>query len=240
MAAYGGEDVEDDYEDDSEDDGLDDLADPRIMEVDSEAEEAPQLVKAETGKKNKKRAAEEETDDHATKLVTKLTKNEEEKPKSKKLKNNEGKAVAGAEVKPETKKETKKEKKDAKKTEAKKIEASPVNGKKVQFAEKLEQGPTPSKAAQPTKRTVQGVQIEDRKNGTGPSAKKGDRVGMRYIGKLKNGKMFDCTYSSFPWFELPTNYIHSQQEGQAIQLQDGNWRSHQGLGYWCRRHGSWW
>jgi FK506-binding nuclear protein len=33
--------------------------------------------------------------------------------------------------------------------------------------------------------------VDDKKTGTGPAAKKGDKVNMRYIGKLKDGKMFN-------------------------------------------------
>ena len=39
---------------------------------------------------------------------------------------------------------------------------------------------------------VQGVTIEDKKIGTGPAAKGGNRLGMRYIGKLSSGKRFDA------------------------------------------------
>ena len=41
--------------------------------------------------------------------------------------------------------------------------------------------------------------IDDKKLGTGPAAKKGDRVGMRYIGKLKDGKVFDSNKKGKPF-----------------------------------------
>jgi FK506-binding nuclear protein len=41
-------------------------------------------------------------------------------------------------------------------------------------------------------KVVNGVKIDDKKLGKGPGAKKGDRVAMRYIGKLTDGKVFDC------------------------------------------------
>lgn len=44
-------------------------------------------------------------------------------------------------------------------------------------------------------RKVEGVTIDDRKSGKGPAAKKGSRVSMRYIGKLQDGKVFDCKFS---------------------------------------------
>ena len=116
------------------------------------------------------------------------------KKQLKKLKKNNGEAaLAKAE---ETNGEAKTEKSD----------------KKVQFAKNLEQGPTGS--AEKTKKatdgvapakengekpkaglgikTVQGVKIDDKKLGSGPACKKGDKVSMRYIGKLTNGQVFDC------------------------------------------------
>lgn len=87
------------------------------------------------------------------------------KKQQKKLKNNQGEAV-GAD-----------DKKDA---------------KKVQFAKNLEQGPTGSKAT--GVKVVQGVTVDDRKIGSGRVVKSGDSVGVRYIGKLQNGKQFDGTF----------------------------------------------
>lgn len=44
-----------------------------------------------------------------------------------------------------------------------------------------------------------GLVIEDHKNGDGAAAANGKRVGVRYIGKLQNGKVFDskCARLSF-------------------------------------------
>lgn len=147
------------------DDDLDGLDDPRVMEVDSEEEEAPKLVKAEKGKK---RAADEEDLDN---MITQAA-NEEKlsKKQQKKLKKNNGDAA----------------------------EAPKADAKKVQFAKNLEQGPTgPAKekeAAKPAEafKMVQGIKVEDKKAGSGPAAKKGDKLQMRYIGKLQNGSVFDC------------------------------------------------
>ena len=125
----------------------------------------------------------------------KLTK--AEKKKLKKLKKNDGEAAPTSTTSTNSK------------TAEPKKEAATTNGeKKVQFAKNLEQGPTPS-TTPPTKsdkksepkggdgkatlgvKEVQGVIIDDRKLGTGPAAKKGNKVEMRYIGKLENGKVFD-------------------------------------------------
>ncbi|KAK6340560.1 peptidylprolyl isomerase fpr4 [Orbilia brochopaga] len=102
--------------------------------------------------------------------------------------------------------------------------STPTEKKKVQFASQLEQGPTPngnkspatpaekskpgkddkpskdeSKSSQPKTRTVDGVKIEDHKLGSGPEAKKGNKVSMRYIGKLTNGKVFDSNKKGKPF-----------------------------------------
>jgi FK506-binding nuclear protein len=185
------EDSDDEYdlppglEDEDSDEMSDELDDidgtPRIKEIDTDEEEAPKLVEAKKGKN--KRPAEEE----AESLDEMMAKDEKKlsKKQQKKLKNNQGEPVA-AEAKPK--------------------ESPAAKGdKKVQFAKNLEQGPTgPAKDKAENKgdkkgtlgvKVVQGVTIDDRKLGTGRTVKSGDRVGMRYIGKLQNGKVFDCKWS---------------------------------------------
>ena len=176
---------EDEY--DSEDD-LDDMEDPRITEITEEEDEAPKLVEAKKGKN--KRAADESLDN----LIT------------------ESKAEP-------TEKLSKKQAKKAKTAAAAEEEApsSAKSDKKVQFAKNLEQGPTPTKAAPAAEkpkaaagpRVVNGVTIDDKKAGTGPAAKNGDRVGMRYIGKLqKNNKVFDSNKKGKPFtFKLGSGEV---------------------------------
>ena len=204
---------DDELEDDEESDELDALENPRITDAGSEDEsDAPKLLKSEEqGKKgkNKRTAADTERDDTAglDDIMAKSLKPEApttngepklSKKQLKKLKNNAGQAVAA-----------KVENKDTGKGEPS-TESS--NAKKVQFAKDLEQGPssvkhetTDNNAAKKENgkdgekpkaslgvKTVQGVKIDDKKLGSGPAAKKGDKVGMRYIGKLQDGKVFDC------------------------------------------------
>lgn len=142
------------------------------------------------------------------------------KKQLKKLKNNAGKAVeAAVENKSVTKEDSSPPKAD--KNDRTEDSNTPKSDKKVQFAKNLEQGPSnggkevkpESKAeAKPTKqgneklkpslgqKTLQdGIQIDDRKLGTGPAAKKGDKVGMRYIGKLTDGKVFDANKKGAPF-----------------------------------------
>ena len=168
-------DLPPDMDSDDMSDELDELdGAARVEEIDTDEEEAPKLVKADKSKKGKKRPAEEESlDEIIAQDDKKLSKKQ-----LKKLKTNEGAAAPDE--------------------EAKKTKESPAKAdKKVQFAKNLEQGPTGPAKEQEKKaaggvKVVQGVTIDDRKVGTGRTAKSGDRVGMRYIGKLQNGKVFDC------------------------------------------------
>lgn len=124
------------------------------------------------------------------------------------------------EEKPKTKKETKASKKRA--AEAVEPKAAPEKSKKqkkteekkVAFSKELEQGPTPSepkstKSAEPkAKKLAGGITIEDKKVGSGPVCKKGDKVSVRYIGKLQNGKTFDSNTSGTPFqFKLGAGQV---------------------------------
>jgi FK506-binding nuclear protein len=48
------------------------------------------------------------------------------------------------------------------------------------------------------KETAGGVKVQDLVVGTGPHAKKGSAVSMRYVGKLQNGKVFDKNVKGQP------------------------------------------
>lgn len=167
-------------DEDEESDDLDDLENPRITEVDSE-EDAPKLVEAKGKGKNKRAAAEAESlDDLMAKEAEASSKKQQ-----KKVKKNNGDAAPV---------EQKKEGKEGKEGK---------EAKKVQFAKNLEQGPTPSaqdkKPAEKTTGTlgvkeIKGVKMDDKKLGSGAAAKSGNTVAMRYIGKLEDGKVFDCMF----------------------------------------------
>jgi FK506-binding nuclear protein len=114
-----------------------------------------------------------------------------------------------------------------------------VNGeKKVQFAKNLEQGPTPSATSSPATKSdnkkpdakdskatlgvknVNGVTVDDRKLGTGPAAKKGNKVGMRYIGKLEDGKVFDGKHGTAP--KQPKDTPSERSLGDANNTKPGS------------------
>ena len=153
-----GEDASDD-----ESDELDDVDDPRVTEVDSEEDEAPQLVETKKGKN--KRAAADETEG----LDDLIAKAADSKKQQKKLKNNKGEAVAAEEAK-----------KDKKVQFAKNLEQGPTGS-----------GKQAGKEATKSVKVVQGVTVDDRTLGKGRTVKSGDTVGVRYIGKLANGQQFD-------------------------------------------------
>lgn len=200
-------------------DELDNIDNPRFAEIDTDDEEekVPQLIKAKG--KNKRPAPESDgeapgLDDIMAKSLKEPVPSTNGEPKLskkqlKKLKNNEGKAAAAAASSNDTQ-------------NGKKDSESP-SVKKVQFAKDLEQGPSTVKS-EPTEsiaadkkadkkdetkdekkgkasakatlgvKEVQGVSVDDKKLGSGPTAKKGSRVSMRYIGKLNDGKVFDCKF----------------------------------------------
>jgi len=196
----------DELDEDDEEDELDELENPRITEVDDEDDEAPALIKAAEKKqekkkgKNKRPAEDEEVADADTidsliaKEAAKATNGDAKlsKKQAKKLKKNDGTAAAAEEP------------------------SSAKSDKKVSFAKELEQGPTPTKDAKVDKpkaglgvKVVQGVTIDDKKLGKGPAAKAGDRVGMRYIGKLqKDNSVFDSNKKGKPFtFKLGSGEV---------------------------------
>ena len=125
-----------------------------------------------------------EVDEHEEKLSK-----SQKKKLAKKLKAADGEAVpapASEKKVEETKEEKKKEKKKKDKAEKK---------------EKPEQkdGEKKEKVGKKDERTLEGgVKVRDAKVGTGKTAKKGDRVEMRYIGKFLDGKVFDKNTTGKP------------------------------------------
>lgn len=190
---------------------------PKLVTKAEKKEAKAEKKEAEKKGKNKRAAEELEEGDTLDDLIAKSAKSAEaatngepqlSKKQLKKMKKNSGEAVT-----------TKAE--ETKKAEPAKDSSSTKSDKKVQFAKNLEQGPTgssgdakskeetqvDSKENKPTAtlgvKMVKGVKIDDKKIGGGPACKKGDRVGMRYIGKLTDGKVFDCTI--FPLSTLLTS-----------------------------------
>lgn len=204
---------------DEESDELDDLDNPRITELDdSDDGLVSQPTKDAEKKKGKnKRSADQIEDENSLEgMMAKSMKSAStEEPKLskkqlKKLKKNNGQAAN-----PNADSSTKDDKAKAKREieEISKKNNTEKNDKKVQFAKNLEQGPTGSADKEKTEqttnqnkaslgiKTVDGVKIDDKKLGSGRACKNGDKVLMRYIGKLPNGYVFDCEFSQA--FQIP-------------------------------------
>lgn len=126
----------------------------------------------------------------------------EKKKANKKLKADEsGKAVPTAkdEIPAEAKVNGEDKKKDKKKKDKK--------GK---------DGETKQDGKGETKVLAGGLKVQDHKVGTGPQAKKGDTVGVRYVGKLDNGKVFDSNTKGKPVSCFKQHLWHSLLSGSEF------------------------
>ncbi|KAJ2161183.1 peptidylprolyl isomerase fpr3 [Coemansia sp. RSA 552] len=182
-----GEDEEDlDYDsDDAETDG-------RIREV-TEEEEALMVEEAEPEPPVKEIK------------IKKQAKKEQQAEKKRKAAE-EAAVEAEKEAAPAKSKKAKKaEKAAAEKAAAEK----PAKAEKTAKAEKpaaekpAAEKPAAEKPAKADKKLAGGVVAEIKTEGAGAGVKKGQRVGMHYIGKLTNGKVFDKNVKGKPlWFHL--------------------------------------
>lgn len=217
----------------SVDSELEDEVSAKIQELEEEEEEPPKLVakrknaadakplEAPTAKKVKTTADSNSKKEELKKKVAELKKKTEEKPVV---------AAAKAEVKsaPAKKEEPKKTDAPAKKEAPKKAEAPAKKEapKKTEAAAKKEE---PKKTEAPAKKAVEvekkstepavakkgvsktlpsGLVITDTIVGTGPKAKRGKKISVRYIGKLKNGKVFDSNTKGKPFqFKLGASEV---------------------------------
>lgn len=71
-----------------------------------------------------------------------------------------------------------------------------------------------------------GIKIKDSEIGTGPQAKKGNTVSMRYIGKLQNGKVFDKNVKGKP-VRCSLSFCELDSNSVIVCLQTGQRRSDQ-------------
>ncbi|CAO3625369.1 unnamed protein product [Cunninghamella echinulata] len=160
-----------DIDSDAMDSGSEEELDPsRIQEIEEEEEQKPAKNLSKKEQRKQKRAAEEQAEQEQ---AAKKSKVEQKKAKAddKKSKAEEKKPKAEEKKsKAEEKKPKAEEKKPAKQQEQKKVTKLPS-----------------------------GLVIEDVKVGDGQNVKSGARIGMRYIGKLTNGKVFDKNTSGKPF-----------------------------------------
>jgi len=142
-----------------------------------------------------------ETDEKEEKLT------KAEKKKNKKLKKENGEAVpVGKEETKAKSAEEKAEKKQGKKQEKKEGKA---NKEEKQFKE-----------------LKGGLKVKDDTTGTGPQAKKGDKLQMRYVGKLQNGKVFDKNVKGKPFaFTLGNDDVIKGWDEGLMGMQVGGERT---------------
>ncbi|KAG2181104.1 hypothetical protein INT43_008686 [Umbelopsis isabellina] len=120
-------------------------------------------------------------------------------PKTKNEKKRAAEAAADASANKKQKAQEAAKKPEAKKAEAKKPEAKKAEAKKPETKKPEAKKEEPKKEQPKATKLANGLLIEDVKVGTGPKAKAGQRIGMRYIGKLKSGKVFDKNVSGKPF-----------------------------------------
>ncbi|GAA5987781.1 hypothetical protein JCM10908_007213 [Rhodotorula pacifica] len=159
----------DDFDSEEDDEDISGLID--MDDEEDDEMDAGRIEEIEEPKASKKRAAAEEAPAGADDSTASLSKNQKKKL-AKKQKAENGEAVApvaaAAAAAPEPKKKAEEPKK-----------AAAAEAKKTQVI-------------------AGGLEITDVKVGEGAAAKNGSKVGMRYIGKLENGKVFDSNTKGAP------------------------------------------
>ncbi|KZT08372.1 uncharacterized protein LAESUDRAFT_712896 [Laetiporus sulphureus 93-53] len=167
-----------------------------------------EIVTAEVGKKRPRESMEAEGE---------LTKSQ--KKKQKKQKAESGKAVpADGEESTPAKVHGKEKKEGAKVNKEKKEGAKEHVEKKEGAKEDKEKKEKSTKAKASEKTLTGGVKIRDHKVGSGPAAKKGDTVHMRYIGKLENGQEFDSSKTGPPLLKCdPAQFKFRLGKGEVIK-----------------------
>ncbi|KAK7472761.1 peptidylprolyl isomerase fpr3 [Stygiomarasmius scandens] len=136
---------------------------------------------------------------------------EDEKPEKPQSKKRSRESAGADEEKPESKaeKKSKKQKTEEKTAEEKK-------GKKDKGDKKEKGG---------EKQLPGGLKVKDAKVGTGPMAKKGQTISMRYIGKLQNGKVFDQNTKGKPFkFRLGAGEVIKGWDEGIVGMQVGGER----------------
>ncbi|KAG6903009.1 hypothetical protein C0995_007442 [Termitomyces sp. Mi166 len=131
----------------------------------------------------------------------------------------------------EPEKPSKAEKKKKQKTET--VQATDVTpeGKKKKEKEASKEKETPkdkeqaSKSKATEKEIAGGIKILDAKIGSGPLAKKGNTVRVRYIGKLTSGKIFDKNVKGKPFtFQLGKGEVIKGWDEGVVGMQVGGER----------------
>lgn len=110
-------------------------------------------------------------------------------------------------------------------TEAKKDKKKDKKKKNEDGTEKTDGQKPEKKQAGVERELAGGTKTKDTKVGTGPMAKKGNTVSMRYIGKLQNGKVFDSNTKGKPFtFHLGKGDVIKGWDEGIVGMQVGGER----------------
>ncbi|KAK3824905.1 MAG: hypothetical protein J3Q66DRAFT_376890 [Benniella sp.] len=188
---------EDDY--DSEEDPFREMSDEDMYEDEDGEDEG------EDADEDEDMGEDEEDNEDDNVIVTKGAKRVAKQlapEKKQKISENQAKPVKVAKETAKAIKEEPVKKEPSKKDVAVKKEA-PVKKEEIKKEIKKEEPKKDIKKEAPKKENKQvlanGLIIEDVKVGTGPAAKSGKKIGMRYIGRLTTGKVFDKNTSGKPF-----------------------------------------
>ncbi|KAJ2850901.1 peptidylprolyl isomerase fpr3 [Coemansia brasiliensis] len=188
---------EDDEDEDSDDEvDLSSLSPEQIQELIDQGLIDPESLLEDDDSEDEDYDSEDAIEDDRIKEITEEDESDlEEKEEEEKEEEVKPDPVAELKIKKQAKKAEKRKAAEEAAAAAKEAEAAAAKkAKKEQHKEKGE------------KKTLNlqgGVVAEVKKEGTGNGVKKGARVGMHYIGKLTNGKVFDQNTKGKPlWFRL--------------------------------------
>ncbi|KAJ3207475.1 peptidylprolyl isomerase fpr4 [Entophlyctis luteolus] len=190
-------DDEDDEEDDEDIDGEDD------DDEEAEAEALAEIQKA----LDKKRKSIESKKSLKKPKIEELPDSDTDAPSENKVATNEKTEVSSAasgDQKKLSKKEKKKLQKQQKEEEKPKapekpIEKSTEKTNEKQTDKKQKEKKEDASSQKKVTKHPNGMIIEEVVEGSGPIAKVGSRVGVRYVGKLTNGKVFDSSTTGKPF-----------------------------------------
>jgi len=175
---------DDDFSSDEEDDDDDD--DPDYVEKDEDEDEEGDIIEEGEDDFDLDKL---ENVDNVEKEIENLVKKEQ------------GKKQSGKKRKAEEKDTEKKSKKAKKEEEARRVKfdkdliKGPTKAEKKEKSEKIEK----KKKKHPVRKLDGGILVEDMVTGVGPLVKAGKKISVRYVGKLRNGKVFDKNVSGKPF-----------------------------------------
>ncbi|KAJ1849564.1 peptidylprolyl isomerase fpr3 [Coemansia sp. RSA 486] len=186
------------------------LIDPRILMGEGESDEEDDSDYGSDDAEVDGRIR-EITDEEEAQLVAEVEEEEEEEEEEKPVKEVKIKKQAEKKRKADQAAEKKEAASSKKSKQAEKTEKTEKKAEKTEKTEKKAEK-TEKKAEKSSKTKSKdcggGVMAEIMKEGDGQGAKNGQRVGMYYIGKLTNGKVFDKNMGGKPfWFRLGSGEV---------------------------------